>query len=76
MVDLPVSVFGLADSTVGQGVAGVVGVHAKVEVMAGVGHGELGGAKVSQLETSKGPERKTNSSTSNHSLILPKSDET
>lgn len=45
VVDLPVSVLGLADSAVGQRVAGVVGIHAKVEVMAGVGHGELGGGR-------------------------------
>lgn len=45
VVDLPVSVLGLADSAVGQRVAGVVGVHAKVEVMAGVGHGKLGGGE-------------------------------
>lgn len=49
MVDFPVPVLGLADAAVGQGVASVVGVHAKVEVMAGVGHGELGsGVKVRQ----------------------------
>lgn len=47
VVDFPVPVLGLADATVGQGVAGVVGVHAKVEVMAGVGHGELGGVSKS-----------------------------
>lgn len=43
VVDLSVPVLGLADAAIGQGVAGVVGVHAKVEVMAGVSHGELGG---------------------------------
>lgn len=42
VVDLSVPVLGLADAAVGEGVAGVVGVHAKVEVMAGVGHGKLG----------------------------------
>lgn len=36
MVDLPVAIFGLADAAVGQRVAGVVGIHAEVEVMAGV----------------------------------------
>ena len=41
VVDLPVAVLGLADATVGQGVAGVVWVHAKVEVVAGMGHGQL-----------------------------------
>lgn len=51
MVDLSVPVLGLADATVGEGVAGVVGVHAEVEVMAGVRHGELGGGKVSHKET-------------------------
>lgn len=45
VVDLPVPVLGLADATVGEGVAGVVGVHAEVEVMAGVRHGELGGGQ-------------------------------
>lgn len=45
VVDLPVPVLGLADAAVGQRVAGVVGVHAKVEVMAGVSHGELGGGR-------------------------------
>lgn len=39
---LPVSILGLPDATVGQGVAGVVGIHAEVEVMTGVSHGELG----------------------------------
>lgn len=41
MVDFPVSVLGLADAAVGEGVAGVVGIHAKVEVVTGVSHGEL-----------------------------------
>lgn len=41
MVDLPVSVLRLADAAVGEGVAGVIGIHAKVEVVTGVSHGEL-----------------------------------
>lgn len=41
VVDFPVSVLGLADAAVGKGVAGVVGIHAKVEVVTGVSHGEL-----------------------------------
>lgn len=57
LVGLPVAVFGLTDAAVGQGVAGVVGVHAEVEVVAGVRHGELeadgsagsGGIFLSQL---------------------------
>lgn len=54
VVDFPVPVLGLADAAVGQGVAGVVGIHAKVEVMAGVGHGELGrGVKVRQRTETK-----------------------
>lgn len=46
MVDFSVPVLGLADATVGEGVAGVVGVHAEVEVMAGVRHGQLGGGGI------------------------------
>lgn len=42
MVDLPVSILGLADATVGQGVSGVIGIHAEVEVVTRVSHGELG----------------------------------
>lgn len=42
-MDFSVPVLRLADATVGEGVAGVVGVHAKVEVMTGVSHGQLGG---------------------------------
>lgn len=45
VVDFSVPVLGLADAAVGERVAGVVGVHAKVEVVAGVGHGELGGGQ-------------------------------
>lgn len=41
VVHLPVAVLGLADAAVGQRVAGVVGVHSKVEVVAWVSHGEL-----------------------------------
>lgn len=41
MVDLPVAVLWLTDATVGQRVAGVVGVHAEVEVVTGVSHGQL-----------------------------------
>lgn len=41
MVDLTVSVLGLADAAVGQGVAGVIGIHAEVEVVTGVSHGQL-----------------------------------
>lgn len=41
VVNLPVAVFGLADSAVGQRVAGVVGVHAKVEMVTGMCHGQL-----------------------------------
>lgn len=41
MVDLPVSVLGLADAAVGEGVACMIGIHAEVEVVTGVGHGEL-----------------------------------
>lgn len=38
---LPVPVFGLANTAVGQRVAGVIGIHAEVEVVTGVRHGEL-----------------------------------
>jgi len=53
VVDLPVAVLGLPDAAVGERVAGVVGVHAEVEVVAGVSHGQLegggrGGRGVSQ----------------------------
>lgn len=41
MVDLPVSVFGLPDAAVGEGVAGVIGIHAEVEVVTWVSHAEL-----------------------------------
>lgn len=41
VVHLPVAVLGLADAAVGQRVAGVVGVHSEVEVVAWVSHGEL-----------------------------------
>lgn len=41
VVDLPVSVLRLADAAVGEGVAGVIGIHAEVEVVTGVSHGEL-----------------------------------
>lgn len=41
VVHLPVTVLGLADAAVGQRVAGVVGVHSEVEVVAWVSHGEL-----------------------------------
>lgn len=41
MVDLPVSVLGLADATVGQRVAGMIRIHTKVEVVTGVSHGQL-----------------------------------
>lgn len=41
MVHLAVAVLGLADATVGERVAGVVWVHAKVQVVAGVRHGQL-----------------------------------
>lgn len=41
VVDLPVAVLWLTDATVGQRVAGVVGVHAEVEVVTGVSHGQL-----------------------------------
>lgn len=43
VVDLPVTIFRLADATVGQRVASVIGIHAKVEVVAGVSHGKLKG---------------------------------
>lgn len=59
MVDLSVPVLGLADATVGQGVAGVVGVHAKVEVVAGVGHGELGGGRRRGKESQPVRKKKT-----------------
>lgn len=55
VVDFSVPVLGLADAAVGERVAGVVGVHAKVEVVAGVGHGELGGVNVRQLGKRKRP---------------------
>lgn len=54
VVDFSVPVLGLADATVGEGVAGVVGVHAEVEVMAGVRHGELGGGQSQSLGDRKG----------------------
>lgn len=41
VVDLPVSVLRLADATVGKGVAGVIRIHAEVEVVTGVSHGKL-----------------------------------
>lgn len=41
VVDLSVPILGLADAAVGQGVTGVVRVHAKVQVVAGVSHGQL-----------------------------------
>lgn len=41
MVDLPVPVFGLADAAVGKRVAGMIRIHAEVEVVAGVSHGQL-----------------------------------
>lgn len=41
MVDLPVPVLGLADAAVGEGVPGVIRIHAEVEVVTGVSHGEL-----------------------------------
>lgn len=41
MVDFPVPVLRLADATVGEGVAGVIGIHAEVEVVTGVSHGKL-----------------------------------
>lgn len=41
VVHLPVAVLGLADAAVGQRVAGVVGVHSEIEVVAWVSHGEL-----------------------------------
>lgn len=45
-MDLAVAVLWLADPAVGQGVACVVRVHAEVEVVTRVGHGELvGGAR-------------------------------
>lgn len=52
MVDLPVSVLGLADATVGKGVAGMIGIHAEVEVVTGVSHGELEGRKRSNVTLS------------------------
>lgn len=46
VMDLAVAVLGLADAAVGQRVAGVVRVHAEVEVVTRVGHSELvGGAR-------------------------------
>lgn len=42
-MDLAVAVLWLADPAVGQRVAGVVRVHAEVEVVTRVGHGELMG---------------------------------
>lgn len=41
MVDLPVPVLRLADAAVGEGVSGVIGIHAEVEVVTGVSHGKL-----------------------------------
>lgn len=41
MVDLPVAVLGLADAAVGEGIARMVGIHAEVEVVTRVSHGEL-----------------------------------
>lgn len=41
VVNLPVSIFGLADATVREGVAGVVRIHTEVEVMTGVRHRQL-----------------------------------
>lgn len=41
MVDFPVPVLRLADATVGEGVAGVIRIHAEVEVVTGVSHGKL-----------------------------------
>lgn len=41
MVNLPVAVLRLTDAAVGEGVAGVIGVHPEVEMMAGVRHGQL-----------------------------------
>lgn len=84
VVDFSVPVLGLADATVGEGVAGVVGVHAEVEVMAGVRHGELGGGVRRQKRTvdeimyinvyCNRKEDSAGGSTFNYSLIFPKSD--
>lgn len=41
MVDLPVSILRLTDAAVGKGVAGVIRIHAEVEVVTGVCHGQL-----------------------------------
>lgn len=41
VVDLPVPIFRLTDTTVGQRVASVIRIHAKVEVVAGVSHRKL-----------------------------------
>lgn len=41
MVHLAVSVLGLTDATVGERVSGVVGIHAEVQVVAGVSHSQL-----------------------------------
>ena len=41
VMDLPVAVLGLADAAVGERVAGMVGIHAEVEVVTGVSHGQL-----------------------------------
>lgn len=50
-MDLAVTVLWLADPAVGQRVAGVVRVHAEVEVVTRVGHGELvGGARRELIE--------------------------
>lgn len=41
MVDFPVPVLGLPDAAIREGVAGMIGIHAEVEVVAGVSHGQL-----------------------------------
>lgn len=41
VVDLPVPVLRLADATVGEGIACVIWIHAKIEVVTGVSHGKL-----------------------------------
>lgn len=43
VVDLPVPIFRLTDATVGQRVASMIRIHAKVEVVAGVSHRKLKG---------------------------------
>lgn len=41
VVDLPVPILGLADAAIGKGVAGMIGIHAEVEVVTGVSHAQL-----------------------------------